>query len=377
MRILVLNYEYPPLGGGASHVTQAICQELLRHGNFVDVVTMGFRGLPKHEDYGNLNIFRVPSIRSELHLAHFHEMLSYCASALAESMRLTRIHNYDLIHSHFILPCGAVAYSLNKMRGIPYVITAHGSDVGGYNPDRFNDLHRAFSVPWKRIVQNAEMLISPSRSLANLIENNYGNPIDVDVVPNGIQHDWLEPVEKEESILVVSRMFERKGVQYVLEALEDIPLGYNINIVGDGPYMKTLSEMAKNLPHRVKMYGWLDHDSRELVELYQKSSIFVFPSISENFPVSLLEAMLAGSAIIATDIGACKEVLGDAARFVPPRDSKAIGKQLVDLIKNSEARNSLGRQSRERVLKNFTWSRIGQTYQALFSCMLDGKDGSP
>ena len=126
---------------------------------------------------------------------------------------------------------------------------------------------------------------------------------------------------KESAILVVTRMLPRKGVQHFLDALRGVDLGgYEVNIVGDGPYLPTLKEMAREHDVDVHFHGWIDNESPELEDLYKKSSIFVFVSEAENFPIVLLEAMSSGLAIISVNDTGCPEVLGESAFLVPPRD---------------------------------------------------------
>src|SRR6266487_2740390 len=131
----MLNYEYPPLGGGASPITGALAEQLAVAGHDVDVVTMEFLGLPRFEEHGRLRVYRVAAVRRSQVRASTREMLSYLPSALNRSLTLTRERPYDLIHSHFVIPTSIVAALLRRVRGLPSVITIHGSDVPGYNPD--------------------------------------------------------------------------------------------------------------------------------------------------------------------------------------------------------------------------------------------------
>jgi len=238
-------------------------------------------------------------------------------------------------------------------------------------------LHRILAPLWRVVLRNAQAITSPSRSLADLVERNNGRPHPIEIIPNGISADWFQPgTNKEQHILVVSRLFQRKGIQYLLKALDGDSLGYQVHIVGEGPYRSALEEMARTGPDPVRFHGWLDNQSQALAALYRTSSIFVFPSISENFPISLLEAMLSGAAVIATDLGACREVLGDAARFVPPGDAAAIRKQLLDLTTDTTARTHLGHRARRRVLEKFTWDRVGARYDDLFTFLTQSGEPS-
>lgn len=369
MRILVVNYEYPPLGGGASPVTRGVCVELARRGHQVDVVTMSYRGLPRHEEEGNLRVFRVPCRRSAVHLCHIREMVTWVPGATLLGMRLMRARRYDLIHAHFLLPSGVVAHLLSRATGVPYVVTAHGSDVPGFNPDRFRASHRLLAPLWRRIATGARAITCPSRWLANLISSNVSKELRIEVIPNGIAQDWVIPGPKQRQILVVTRLFERKGVQFLLQALQGDRLGYAIHIVGDGPYRPRLEAMAPHVPDPVVFHGWLDGDSSELKRIYATASIFVFPSIAENFPISLLEAMLSGAAIVASGLAACREVLGETALYAIPGDVPSIREHLVRLVNEPETRARYAAEARQRVLDRFTWPRVGDQYEGFFSAL--------
>ena len=96
-----------------------------------------------------------------------------------------RKNKYDLMHAHFIFPTGITAYLLKRIVDIPLIITAHGSDVPGYNPDRFNIMHRLLRIIWKKIVRGADAVTSPSEFLKKLIRDNCEK--DIEVIPNGFE----------------------------------------------------------------------------------------------------------------------------------------------------------------------------------------------
>lgn len=134
MRILMLNYEYPPLGGGASPVTRALCEHLATAGHEVDVVTMGYRRLPRVELSGGVRVIRVPTLRHSPVRAETPEMLSYILAALPPTLALTQRWRYDVVHAHFIVPTGILAAAVRRISGLPLVITAHGSDIPRLQP---------------------------------------------------------------------------------------------------------------------------------------------------------------------------------------------------------------------------------------------------
>lgn len=361
----MLNYEYPPLGGGASPVTRSLSEELVKSGHTVDVVTMGFKGLKQKEEINGVTVYRVPGIRKEQGVCQTHEMLTYCYSAYRFLPKLLKENKYDINHTHFIIPTGIVSY-LEKSK-IPYIITSHGSDVPGHNPDRFSSLHELLKPLWRRVVINAERVITPSNYLKNMVLKN-ANTANVVVIPNGFDANLFNfnPEKKEKKILLVSRLFEFKGFQYFLDAIKDIDIDYEINIVGGGPYKETLLQKAKDLKIKVNFKGWLNNKSMEYKELYETSSIFVFPSVAENFPVVLLEAMASGCAIITTTVRGCPEVVRDTALLVKPRNSEDIRDALIRLITDDKLRNELGVRARQIVQKNYTWEKIAQEYIKIY-----------
>ncbi len=361
----MLNYEYPPLGGGASPVTKSLSEELVKFGHTVDVVTMGFKGLKEKEEINGVTIYRVPCIRKKQGVCQTHEMLSYCYSAYRFLPKLLRENKYDICHTHFIIPTGIVSY-LNKNK-IPYIITSHGSDVPNYNPDRFGIQHKLLKPLWNEIVKNAECITSPSEYLKNLILENFDkeNYCDkIKVIPNGIHPENFNPKKKEKKVLVVTRLFERKGVQYIIDAMRDIK-NYELVICGDGPYLKKLEHKISKLNvTNIHLLGYISHE--RLKYEYETSSIFVFTSTAESFGIVLLEAMSSGCAIITTNNSGCSEVVDDAALLVRPKKSSNIKEALIKLINNDQLRNELGATARKRVEENFTWKIIAKQYLSVY-----------
>jgi glycosyltransferase involved in cell wall biosynthesis len=242
------------------------------------------------------------------------------------------------------------------------VITAHGSDVPGYNPHRLRAAHHMVRPVWKAIVQGASRVICPSQILEQLIQAQQPGPDKTVVVPNGLQVGPYAPRTLTPRVLLVTRMLERKGVQYVLDALAETSLATEVNIVGDGPYLPELRRRAVALRSPAKFWGWLDNRSPELRGIYDSSGIFVLPSEAENFPIVLLEAMAAGLAIITTAGTGCAEVVGDAGLLVPVRDSRAIGRALKQLVEDHDLRQRLGVAARRRIEENFTWRAVAARY---------------
>jgi len=141
LRVLLLNYEFPPLGGGAGIASAALAQRLAARGVIVDVVTSRpsrvrdaerIEGLSCTTAAPNLTLFRVWSSRRGVHQAGFVGAGSYLCSAMPVARRLLRARDYDIVHIYFSLPTGALIPAL-PLGATPVVVSLRGSDVPGYD----------------------------------------------------------------------------------------------------------------------------------------------------------------------------------------------------------------------------------------------------
>lgn len=356
----MLNHEYPPVGGGGAYVTSELCKHLAGKGHRVDVVTMHYKGTPRFECINNVNIYRTPAIRKKVNICYTHEMATYLPGALKKTLSLAKKNKYHIIHCHFIVPGGPLAWTVSKLTGIPFLITCHGTDVPEHNPDRFNLTHKIIAPAWRFLARQSPLLVSPSNFLKEKIIKNCPQA-KVSVIPNGIYIDNFEPKAKIKSILMCSRIFEFKGFQHAIKAVKKLNLGWEVNIIGQGPYLPELKKIAESSQTPIKFWGWLDKKERKFYDLFNESSIFIFPSQAENFPSVLLEAMSAKMAIITSNAGGCPEITGDTAMLVPPADPDSIKENLEKLIFNENLREQMAEAALNRV-KQFTWENVSNQY---------------
>jgi glycosyltransferase involved in cell wall biosynthesis len=365
LNILSLTYEYPPIGGGGSVVAAALNQQLVADGHRVRVVTSTMRGLLKEEVINAVEVHRAACWRRNRHFTTAPELFTTLLPAYRLASEQIERERPDVIHTHFAMPSGLIAWRLSQRYGIPYVVTAHGSDIPGYNPDRFMLLHRLLKPVWRRIMSNAAAITSPSEFLARLLRKHLEVPVYI--VPNGYQPDAGAPQVKRNLALVVARLFPRKGVQHFIEAVSGMDNDWEYVIAGDGPYMQPLDELARRLNAPVKFAGFVGKP--KLLELYEQAEVFVFPSIQENFPMVLLEAMDAGCAVITTDAEGCAEVVGDAGIVIERANALQIRRALAQLTQDAGLRRTLAARAQERV-QQFRWPRIASLYGKVFAAVL-------
>ncbi len=365
-RLLVLNYEFPPLGGGASPVSYELAKRLSETGDYdIDVVTMHYKGLPRYEEINsNLRVHRVRSWRSKKELSHPWEQLTYLVSGYRKCRQLLTKEKFDLCHTHFIIPTGILARRLKKEFGLHYIITSHGSDVLGYNK-RFKYLYPLLVGHWKAVLNDARTIISPSNFLKTEILKVYPtfDEQKIIVIPNGIDTTKFTPQPKKNYIFSSGRLMPMKGFQYLIQAVSAEDLGWEVHIAGDGPMRHELEEMAKQSKTKIIFHGWLDNNDTEYKDLLEQAAIYVLASERENASIALLEAMCAECAVVTTNVSGCPETVGEAGLLVHPADCKSLQAALDSLVKDLERVGTLQEAAAARVRSVYGWDEVLKKYR--------------
>ena len=343
MNILVLNYEYPPLGGGAAPVCRDLSVTMAAEGHKVTVVTMGFPGFPAHETLSGVEIIRLKCWRRKMSSCMPWEQLTYIMAVEKFLNYYLKKHSFDVCHTHFIVPTGPSALWVKRHFGIPYIITAHGSDVEGHNRKKWMRLMHLFLRPfWRRIVYGAYTVVSPSESLLKLMRrvektDNYC------LIPNGLKIEKYRTEKecKERHILVMGRMQQFKNVQTILKAVSVIPadlwMDWVVDILGDGPYRGTLENLADHLMilSRVRFHGWVENGTDDQIMFIKKASVFISASHFENCPMAVLEAAAAGCYPLLSDIEGHRQFfrhMNNADFFFSPDNEKELAAKLKSLL---------------------------------------------
>ena len=370
MRILVLSHEYPPVGGGAGASCANLSEAYVAAGHDVTLLTMGYQGLAADETINGVRVLRQPCGRQRWEMASPAEGLIWARRAWRVAVGLHRRHRFDVTHAHFVMPAGIVARWLHRSSTLPYVITPRGSDVPGYNRERLRLAHALARPWWKHIVRHARWIISPSSSLLELMQCQLPALRGL-VIPNGVNTARFLPGAKQKRILLCSRLVERKGFQYFLQAVRDLELpDWRIDIVGSGPYQARLQELAAGSQTSIVWHGRIDNHDPRLAALYAQATICVLPSERENCPVAILEGMTAGCAVITTNVTGNPEVIGDCGYLVPPRDAPALRQAILVLINDEGLCRTLGAAARQRALEHFEPRQIaGRNLEVLQDCL--------
>jgi glycosyltransferase involved in cell wall biosynthesis len=314
MKILVLIHEFPPVGGGGGRVAQDICLGMVKRGHEITVLTAHLRELPKEEMIDGIRVMRLPSLRREAFRADLKAMASYVLSGLWAGLCLIKRWQPDLIHVHFAVPAGALAWFLSKLTGISYVMTVHLGDVPGGVPEKTGGWFKWIMPFTHPIWRDAKRVISVSEFTRQLALKHYR--CEIEVIPNGVDTALLRPadirVHEPPRIVFAGRFMEQKNPIQIVQTLAELKdLPWQCVMLGDGPLMSNVrQEITKHgLDERFTLSGWVTPE--QVLDWFDKSDILFMPSLSEGLPVTGVQALAKGLAIVASKIGGFADIVDE------------------------------------------------------------------
>jgi glycosyltransferase involved in cell wall biosynthesis len=256
---------------------------------------------------------------------------------------IAEVHRWkpDVIHAHFAVPTGAVAWAVHKVTGVPYVLTAHLGDVPGGVPEQTGNMFRwikPFTVP---IWRDAAATTAVSSFVAGLANDAYG--VRPKIILNGIELPATPELKRPEipRLLMVGRMSVQKNPLAAVRALallKDLP--WTMSVIGDGPLLAGMRAETERLglASRIEFRGWAT--AAEVSVEMGNSSILVMPSLSEGLPMVAVEALTHGLAIVGSRIGGLSDVVeegGNGRLFELDSGAEGLAQALKPLLEDPVA----------------------------------------
>lgn len=380
MRVLLLNYEFPPLGGGAATASAQIAAHMAARGVEVAVLTSHMKGLPRKERKDGYTIYRVPVMRKRMDRCSLPEMGVFIAGAIIPALRLARRFKPDVMHVFFGMPTGPVGYLVSRATGIPYLLSLRGDDVPGRQEGGLALAHRVMRPLTKVVWSRAGALVVNGVGLKERAERTLTGK-QIELVPNGIDTGLFHPAEEPRKrgdkirLLFVGRLHAQKGLAHVLHALVALEARelerVELEFVGSGPEENALKALVSTLglAERVRFSGWVGRN--DIPAHYRDSDVFVFPSYEEGMPNVVMEAMASGLPVIATDIPGVRQLVEDGSSgcLVPVADVEALRQAISTLVSDREARSRMGLKGRELACRS-NWASVADRYLDLSEKML-------
>lgn len=234
-------------------------------------------------------------------------------------------------------------------------------------------------------LKNSPTIITVSHWMKDLLEKNYGIK-GVNMIHNGVDHNLFSPDKKNTTVrglntekpivLFSSRMTVAKGAHYLIKAIPDIikkngDVHFVFSGAGDKDVWIKILEKERVDKSYYSFLGYLDYS--ELAGLYAKAEVFVVPSLYENLPIRILEAMSSETAVVATNICAIPEAIthNENGILISPNDSKAIVQNVTALLQDKEYSRRLAKNARKTVIENFSWENIGRETEMVYEKVLE------
>ncbi len=379
MKILLINYEYPPFGGGAGNATRYLASELRQLGHDVAVLT---GGKSREEQVEGVRVIRVGSVRKREDCSSIWEMISFVSRSILWMMTKEGIGwKFSIIF--FGMPCGVLGPVLRIRGGTPYIISLRGGDVPGFEPS-LDRLHRFLSPLRRYVYRSSVKVVANSQALAKLSIRS--DPFPISIVPNGVEERDFFPIVKPVSscddslsILIASRFHEQKNIPQTIERLaraRQHGLQFKLTLIGDGPERDRIQKviMANDLVDNVTLVGWLSRS--HLAAKLQRADCFVSMSRYEGMPNAILEAMACGVPVIASGIAAHEEIINDGidGYLVDLDSDRALEEILVELWKKPQQARVVGTNACEKVRRCYSWNASAKSYLALMQDSPVGRD---
>lgn len=379
MKILFLNYEYPPLGGGAANATAEILSQWTQDEALeVHLVTSSLTSYLEHERLGgHVYIHRLPIGKNAKHLHHqsLRNLITYSLKAWWFSRSLMREAqgSFDATLAFFGVPCGFLALLLKWEFGIPYVVALRGSDVPGYSR-QYTWLYPVLRPLIRSIWSRAVAVVPNSLGLETLARATAPEQVYT-VIQNGVDTERFTPDTAKRPIdqFIItpgaSRLTERKGLQYLIEAVALLSPRYpelRLKVMGEGEARPKLEALVKEkgLDGKVTFLGRIPRE--RTVPYYQEASLFVMPSLNEGMSNAMLEALASGLPIVSTPTGGAAELVTPSQNglIVPEKSVEALAEAIERFLIEKQLVTEYGAESRARALAQ-DWEQIASSFKSL------------
>ena len=374
MRLLILGYEFPPLGGGAGNATAELVRSLESYRDMEVVVVTSSDGEARVDRNGftSNSVIHYVSVGKSGRGIHYQsnlELARYVVAADRFLRRLVKQQSFDCCHAIMTVPAGINAWLLRNH--CSYVVSLQGSDVPGFS-GRYRALYPILRPMIRRIWNDSKGVVANSGGLRDLALRSAPRQA-IDVIPNGIDTDKFRPSNGTNQaegprIICVGRLIERKGIRELVDAFRQviarIPAA-RLDLVGEGKLEDEVRARVAGygLEHAVVVHGALDHD--QLPQLLQRAAVFALPSHWEGMSNALAEGIACGLPVVVTDTGGTAELVDGNGRVVPIKDTDGLAAALIELLSDDTLRRQMGERSREIALR-YSWQAMTASYVRLY-----------
>lgn len=373
-RILIFSTVYLPFVGGAEVAVKEITDRLDEYE--FDMITARLdRSLPRVEKVGHVLVYRVGwGLKIDKMLLPF--------VGAWKAMRLFRKCSYDASWAIMASYGGLGALFFHIMKpSVPYVLTLQEGDP---LPDIIHKV-RWIKPIFRRIFTRAHVVHAISGYLGEWART-MGHAGDIRVIPNGYDEQVFEEEVTSERqsalraevecvcpnffdgaelvLVTTSRLVKKNAVDVIISALEHVPAGVRLLVVGNGELREVLEQQVQDrgVADRVCFMGERKHEDIATLFSLPQVKVFIRPSRSEGMGNSFIEAMAAGLPIIATDVGGISDFLKDreTGLVVEVDSPEDVARAIRVYCDDDELYQRIKEAGKTFVQNNYRWDNIVQ-----------------
>ncbi len=376
---MFINYYTPSKGGMETSVIN-LSRGLEEVGHEVFIFAPQY---PNYKDEVK-NIYRYKSIHFN-YSGYFYVIPVPFASKMKEIVKELKL---DIIHSHQPYSLGSEALKFSKELKIPLIFTYHikYKDYSHYIPLVPNSISKKYIRKVTVSYSNkCDTIIAPSTAIKKLLESR-GITVPVKIIPSGINIDNFANVTgqrdsirekyniKADDIMLITacRLTKEKNLEFLIKSFAKIAQkekNIKFMIVGDGAVKKDLEDMSEELGIKEMMIFTGLVDRTEIVSLYQSSDIFVFASHTETQGLVAVEAMAAGSPVVAVRASGIEDIVQDGEDgFLTSNSEDEFAEKVLQIAGNEELRKKMAEKAKEnsRKFEIAPWiEKIVELYKSL------------
>jgi glycosyltransferase involved in cell wall biosynthesis len=246
--------------------------------------------------------------------------------------------------------------------GLPTLVAAHScvlSRWAAVRPGTPTLGHERYQREVARGLRSADIVIAPTRAMLDCVLRHYGPLASTRVIPGGRDCSWFPPRAKEAFVLAAGRLWDEAENIGALDRVA-AGLGWPVYVAGE----RTRPNGGSVEIRHARALGHLAPPA--LAEWLGRASIYAHPARYEPFGLGVVEAALAGCALVLGDIPSLRELWDDAALFVDPEDLSALHGGLRALCEDATHRSSLAQRARALAL-DLSPARMAQDYLAAYA----------
>ncbi len=367
LKIVLTNFRSPwdPLAGGGQAATDELARAFVARGHAVTVV---FGGEPAPVNSPYAVAWAPPASRPVVAALR----IARCVRAVAEDIEPDVIHSSGFEGA--LLP-----------RGRARAVTTHHPELPPWAPPSWaSPWSRARYFRWNQVawlereaLRKADVAFFVSAASRDRAAARGYPTARPRVVPNGVDSVAFAPAPEgnamdEPTVVFAGRMDDQKGVDILLRAASHLSSGTKVRLAGGGWKEDEYRRLAVELGvgERVEFLGHVTRTA--LPALLRSASVVVVPSRYENLPLSVLEGMACGVAVVASRVGGVPEMMDDGVEgtLVPPEDPEALGAALARILGDRNLATRMGTAGRRRILAEFTWDSVAARIEAAYGEVL-------